>query len=929
MPQDMDAKPLILEADMAITDPKSATKTPAQAPAAAQTTPKSDGDAAKDSAPKGAEQAPAEVELKTSGAESPEIETSENKTPETKAAETKAPDRKAAAMKAILLGTPLRRPPRTGAPRFSATAPSPKSEPRAAATPPAPARTSDAASPSTDLVPVLPGRGVSLEPLQPGAPAKPVAAAQLAPILEGAAGGAPVTLETLSEETLTLRITASIWARPEIVSERRAGVEPDGPVVENAAAAVAALSPLADAELARGRGLQALHARLSVDPWEALTGLQGDEAGQPLTERRSVIVECSDCDSAGGFACAECSGTGRRICAACDGSGQVDQECPTCRGAQKPVAREGLALDPRRALYLLLGQSPSGVSAGGGRAAIRRDDVDARRRGCADCGGVGAKRTECASCAGVGERRCQSCRGSGRVLCSSCAGEGSFTDLYSGQARLERSLHLAFSRTDKAAEPVSSEAADAVRASWDELVAARAFTPRLVSFQSSGFAAQAVFEAPLSLSRLRAVVGRRPGRSLSGARRRDRRVTVEVWATGDPPTLLDPPKALDLLHRRAIDDARVSSREGRRQVADALSRLAGGRAALRAAARRERDLPDGAFGALATDAENARLMDLARAAHGAVGWRQERQVWTGAALIAAPLGAAAALALAGSNAAAPSAEAPAFEDPLLQFFNEAAVAAQGALAAFWEGFAPIAPFLLLWLLSGMAAAWAYRRATRRALGFTRARSAWRFFLGGATPLAATLIAAVLYAGGFFAASVAHDVATGDEAIFAAIAPVPATSTSTSTSTSTGEIVSEPAAATPEPGPPAIALRPRNDQWLADGGVAAVMAEGGRVVLWASCSGQRSRFHLTGLDQGAGARTPTTLRWGTNRTGLKVRGAGMARAPDGVEAPSWRASAAAIRALRRDRRVVVRWSDRGRSGGHVFTLEGAAAALPNC
>lgn len=766
---------------------------------------------------------------------------------------------------------------------------------------------------STELVPVLGSYGgTAIARRDAGPSSAAFAAEQLLPVLKGAAAGAPVRLHTLADLRLTLRVTASIWARPEIVAERRTGCAPVGPVEETAEAAAAALSPLAEAELARGRGLATLRENVTADPWTALSGLQGDDLGPVLAESRSVVTRCTDCAGAGGFACIDCSGVGRRVCASCAGSGQVNEACPSCRLAASGGDSK-VALDPKNAWKFLLDQVSSGGE--GGRTAERTvagaQEGDVARKDCPDCRGVGVRRTDCANCAGAGERRCQSCAGSGRVVCTPCAGTGFLTDIYSGRARYERSLHLALS-TGEANNDAPAEAAEAIRRSWDALIAARAFTPRLVGFQSSGFAAQAVFEADLPLSRLRAVIGARSPR-----------MTLDFWAAGEPAMLLDPPKALDTLHRRAVDRARVATREGRRQVASALSDLACGRAALRAAARRDRDLPPGAFGPLASDGENARMLDLARAAHGAVGWREERQVWTAAALLAAPAG-----LLAAQGLSVPAGMAVA---PIAAAFTPEAYLAPDA-SPFWDTFGAVwalivasAPFIILWLLAGSVATWVYRRATRRTLGFARSRSAGRLFFGRA-PLVALAGAATLYLTGL-GVGAPEPPADSPRSRGGTLQAAAVATEGKKPGDDRGSSVTVAAFGGGDELNAFAALTPVDSEWRSNGTRLAVISGDGEAVLSARCEQRVALFRLdTTGDAPWREKNPPGLAWRTERGGLHVNRLEMRADRSGAVAPEWRASDGAVRALRRNSSLLINWATGKRSAQHEFTLRGSSKAL---
>lgn len=796
----------------------------------------------------------------------------------------------------------------------------------------APAEKGESEAASTQLVPTLGSMGatsVALRSAEAGAAS--LAAQQLAPVLTGAAAGAPVRIETLSDRRLTLRVTASIWARPEIVTERKTGCAPTGPVEESAEAAAGALRPLAESELAKGRGLQTLRANLTTDPWTALAGLQGDDLGPVLAESRSVVSRCPDCAGAGGFACVDCSGLGRRVCSSCAGGGQVDQGCPSCRRAASGLDSGKTALDPKKAWTFLMDQVSSGGSAGEAaqNSVATATDRVVGRRDCGDCHGAGKMRVDCANCAGAGERRCQSCTGTGRVVCTPCEGTGFLTDIYTGRARFERSLHLALSTGESQSPP--QEAIDAIRVSWDELVARRVFEPRLVGFQSSGFAAQAVFEAEIPLSRLRATIGARSPR-----------LTMEFWAAGDPATLLAPPKALDTLHRRAVDRARVSTREGRRQIASALSDLTCGRAALRAAARRERELPSGAFGPLASDGENARLLELARASHGSVGWREERQVWSAAALLAAPAG---WLAAQGLSAPAEIAVAP-----IAAAFAPSPSAAEiGAswwetLGAVWALLIAAAPFAMLWLLAGSAAAWIYRRATKRTLGFARTRSAARVFLGGA-PLVALSAALVFYLFGLtLGAPGAHRGGAeppGGPVQVAAVSrsqdaqastppqprPRPAEVAAADSADGEGSGVTV-LGFDLSAGDKSASLQAVDREWRRVGRVAAIRSRDGRAVLAARCEASGATFRLEEADGARiwSQRGTLNVDWSTERNQLRIRSLSMREDDSGQAAPEWRASFGAIRALRRDGELTVTWSAAGDQARRVFRLNGSSRAI---
>ncbi len=520
--------------------------------------------------------------------------------------------------------------------------------------------------------------------------------------LEGAAGGEPVEISPICDHHVRARFETSIWARADIVKTTAPGAAPVGPVVADEAAARAALAE-AGAAAARHPALTSrLKPRLSTGEGPDFADMQGAWRESPLPQTRSVVRKCAACAGAGGFACDACEARGDRLCQRCDGAGKVDQVCPACRGRAKSSGARSIWDES----ILSFRSKPSENEA----------DPD-----CEACGGAGALKVECAVCEGAKRVTCALCEGSGRVECADCDGTGAETDRYSPTLLFQYACYTA-------AEPPLEPAAEAkFRRGAQMLFKLGLMRPRFFDFQSDALGHRAVYVAEAPFVGARVSIGRRSPR-----------VMAELYAIGDGPTLIDPPPIVDALHQRALDGLRIAGADGPRRLADALGERDLGRAALRAAARREFAFDASDFEPLATQTYARRLFELAKVCHRFVGWRARRWYWPAAAL-------AAPLMVAGLDATGVTSAFAGWTSVAAASGGFEASAAQNAAAeggAFVARFATIA---LWWVLALAGATALYRLTVRRVLGVGRKASRWDALRAGPAPLLGLLAGAGLTA----------------------------------------------------------------------------------------------------------------------------------------------------------------------------------------
>lgn len=521
--------------------------------------------------------------------------------------------------------------------------------------------------------------------------------------LDGAAGGEPVEIAPICDYQLKARFEVAIWARADIVRTTVPGNNPIGPVVEDEAEARAALAD-AGAEAAKHPALASrLKARLESGDGPVFSETQGFWREAPMPQTRSVVRKCAACAGAGSFACDACEAQGDRLCERCDGAGVVDQVCASCRGRARAAGGRWRPQWDESILSFRL----------------RRTEKDADPD-CENCHGAGALTVTCAACDGAKRVPCALCAGTGRVECADCGGAGAQTDRYSPTLLFQYTI---FTDVEPSVSPV---ALAKFRVGAQRLTKLGLLKPRFFDFKSDGLGYRATYLADAALVGARASIGRRSPR-----------VAAEIYGVGDGPTLVDPPPLIDALHQRALDRLRMSGVDGPRRLADALADRDLGRAALRAAARREFNFDASEYEPLATQTYAQRLFELSKVCHRYAGWRSRRWYWPVAALTA-PL-------LIGALDASGATSAFAGWTSLAAASNGASAEAARKVAEGGAIAARIATLVLWWLAALGGAALLYRLSIKRLLGVGREASRWDVVRAGPAPVLGMIAGALMTA----------------------------------------------------------------------------------------------------------------------------------------------------------------------------------------